>query len=52
MSPLKYKIGLRVEPYSQGVFLGLGFTWFTETALQIDLLFWSVTIGKVYDDSE
>lgn len=43
------KLGIRVEPYAKGLFLGIGFTWFTETALQVDLLKWSIMIGKVYE---
>lgn len=49
MMPIKMKNGIRVERYNGGIFLGLGFTWFTETALQVDLLLWSITIGRVYD---
>ena len=49
MMPIRFKNGIRVEKYRSGVFFGLGVTWFTEYALQIDLLFWSITIGRVYD---
>lgn len=52
MIPVDYKIGIRVEPYRKGVFLGLGFTWFTERAVQIDVLLWSISIGVVYNDRE
>lgn len=43
------KWGIRVEPYAKGLFLGIGFTWFVETALQIDMFTWSISIGRVHE---
>lgn len=52
MEKLGYKYGVRIEPYTKSAFIGLGLTWFTEKVLQIDLLFWSISIGQVYDIEE
>ncbi len=48
MAEMKYKYGVRVEK-AANIYVGLGFTWFTETALVVSLLRWDIYIGKVYD---
>jgi len=44
-----YKFGVRVEPIRHSMHLGLGFTWYTEVALVVSLLYWDICIGLVYN---
>ena len=44
-----HRYNVRVEPYVGGLYLGIGVTWFTEKAVTIDLLKWSISIGKIYN---
>lgn len=44
-----YKYGVRVEK-THSLWLGLGVSTITEKALVVSLLFWEISIGKVYKD--